>query len=137
MGFRKGAYATVWEIEVINTNLVKARIAISHKDKETDKYIQDFGGYITFAGTAAAGKALKLKEKDRIRLGDVDVITKSDKDKEKWYTNFYVYSFESPYELNSQRSEIDAGAVKSGENKIKFSSDGVDSGEINNSGLPF
>ena len=43
---------------------------------------------------AAAGKAAKLHEGDRIKLGDVDVSTFYNKEKQTEYTTFKVFSFE-------------------------------------------
>ena len=95
MGFRTGAYATIWgDVESVSETMSKGRISISHKNKETDEYVQDFGGFVCFFGTAAASKALKLSDKDRIKLGDIDVTTKYDKDKKVTYTTFAIYSFE-------------------------------------------
>ena len=85
MGFRKDAFATVWEVSRISDTMTKGRISISRKDKNTGEYVQDFGGFVAFCGTACARKALNLKEKDRIKLGDVDVSNRYDKEK-KVYT---------------------------------------------------
>ena len=94
MGFRKDTYATVWEIKPKSETMTNGRISINRKDKQTDQYVQDWGGYVTFLGTACASKAAKLKPKDRIRLGDVDVTNKYDKERQTTYTNFNIYSFE-------------------------------------------
>ena len=90
MGFRKESYATVWSVETVSDTLTKARISISRKNKQTGEYETDFSGFVSFVGTAAAKKASLLKEKDRIRLGDVDVTNKYDKEKNVTYTNFKV-----------------------------------------------
>lgn len=95
MGFRKDAYCTVWSVESISKTMTKARISISYKNKQTDQYEQEFGGFVTFVGTACANKALGLKEKSRIRLGDVDVTNSYDAKTKKEYTNFKVFSFET------------------------------------------
>lgn len=95
MGFRTGAYATVWEVKPVMQTITKVRISISKKNRDTGAYEQDFSGYVDFAGSTAANKALTLKERDRIKLGDVDVRnSKYDEVKKTRYTNFYVYSFE-------------------------------------------
>ena len=94
MGFRTGAYATVWEVSPHSERMTKVRMSISHKNKMTGEYENDYSGYCMFAGSGAAASAMKLKERDRIRLGDVEVKTKYDKDKKITYYNFYVYSFE-------------------------------------------
>lgn len=95
MGFRKDAWATCWGVEVKSDTLTQVRISTSRKDKQTEEYIQDFSGFVAFVGTANAKKASLLKEKDRIKLGDVEVTTKYDKEKETTYTNFKCYNFEA------------------------------------------
>ena len=94
MGFRKDTFATVWEVEPISDLVTKGRISISRKNKQTGVYEQDFGGYVKFIGSAAAKKAAQLKEKDRIKIGDVDVSNTYDREKKVTYTDFKVFSFE-------------------------------------------
>lgn len=101
MGFRSGAYATVWSVEPKRDTITNVRISISRKNKQTGEYEQDFGGFVDFVGTATAKKAAELKEKDRIKLGDVDVRTSYDKERNKSYTNFTCFSFESA-DVNGQ-----------------------------------
>lgn len=92
MGFRSGAFASVWSVEPGKGNFTKVRLSISRKNKD-GQYEQDFAGYCTFISQAHA-KAARLKEKDRIKLGDVDVSNSYDKDKQKEYVNFKVFDFE-------------------------------------------
>lgn len=94
MGFRKGAFATVWETEPISNTMTKARVSISRKNRNTGEYEQDFSGFIKFIGSAVSQKALALKPKDRIQLGDVDVSTFYNKEKNVTYTDFKVFGFE-------------------------------------------
>lgn len=95
MGFRSGAWATVWETESKFPTLTNGRISISKKNKETDSYEEDFSGFVAFVGTDAAKKALTLSQKDRIKLGDVEVSRKYVKESGKTYYNFKVYSFDT------------------------------------------
>ena len=127
MGFRNNNYCTVWEVESISDTNTKARISSSRKNKQTGEYETDFSGFVNFIGTAAAKKALGLKEKDRIRLGDVDVTTKYDKEKKVTYTNFKIFSFET-------QGEIDGGAGRTDEPPQIES---VDNGELDDDRLPF
>lgn len=127
MGFRKESYATIWTVEPISDTLTKARISISRKNKQTGAYDTDFSGFVRFVGTASAEKAACLKKKDRIRLGDVDVTTRYDKDKNVTYTNFKVFSFEIQDKLNSNNQQADTPAPKVL----------VDEGEVDDSRLPF
>ena len=94
MGFRNGAYATIWEITPETNTRTKGRISVSRKNKQTEQYEQDFGGFVEFIGTAAAGKALKLRERSRIKLGDVDVQTYYKKETGVTYTNYKIFSFD-------------------------------------------
>lgn len=95
MGFRSGAYATVWEVNSVSETMTKVRLSTSRKDKQTNEYETDFSGFVAFVGAKAAKDAAHLKEKDRIKIGDTDVTTKYDKEKKISYTNFTVFSFES------------------------------------------
>lgn len=94
MGFRTGAYAKIWEVSPFSDTSVKLRLSISRKNKQTGEYEQDFSGFVNAIGTAAAKKAACLKEGDTIKLGDVDVTTKYDKEKKVTYTNYKIFSFE-------------------------------------------
>ena len=71
MGFRKDAYATVWKVEPRSNTMTTCRISISRKNKQTGEYEQDFGGFVSFIGTAAASVAARLKERDRLLDGVV------------------------------------------------------------------
>ena len=120
MGFRKDSYATVWEVSRISDTMTKGRISISRKDKNTGEYVQDFGGFVAFCGTACARKALALKEKDRIKLGDVDVSNRYDKEKNTTYTNFNIFDFEmvdgsgGAQQSRAQERVVDDGEVDDG-----------------------
>ena len=128
MGFRKDAYATVWRVESISPTLTKAQLSISRKNKDGE-YEQDFGSYVAFIGTAAAAKAARLTDKDRIKLGDIDVSTKYDKEKKIMYTNFKIFSFETEEEFNADKSEAKTGAKAEEKNEPDL--------EIDDSNLPF
>lgn len=116
MGFRNGAYATVWEINPVSDTFVKARISIDRKNRDTGEYETDFSGWVQFNGTAACNSAVKLHERDRIKLGDVDVSNKYDKEKKQTYTNFKIWSFElqnnAPHnDANEPQRSVDDGEV--------------------------
>lgn len=125
MGFRQGCFATIWQVEPVKDTITKAKITTSRKNKNTGEYETDFSGFVTFLGTAAASKAAKLKEKDRIRLGDVDVTRKWDKEKQKEYINFNVFSFEMADAKTTSSPQADTNTEP------------VDSGEIETDDLPF
>ena len=92
MGFRNGSYMTVWAVEP-KENFTRLRMSSSRKNKQTGAYEQDWSGFASFVGSAKEAAA-KLKEKDRIKLGDCDVTTKFDSAKRVEYTNYVVFGFE-------------------------------------------
>lgn len=101
MGFRKDSWATCWGVDVKSDTMTQVRLSTSRKDKQTGEYIQDFSGFVAFVGSVAAKKASLLKEKDRIKLGDVEVVTKYDDEKKVTYTNFKCYNFETKDETTT------------------------------------
>lgn len=92
MGFKKDAYATCWSVKEGKGNSLRVRLSVSRKNKEGE-YEQDFSGFCTFIGTAKV-KAERLKPKDRIKLGDVDVSTWYNKEKGVEYVTYKVFDFE-------------------------------------------
>lgn len=93
MGFRNGAYATIWEVKKGKGNYSDVRLSTSKKDKSTGQYVQDFAGFVRFVGTAHE-QAARLNEKDRIKIGDCEVTNQYDREKKITYTNYAVFSFE-------------------------------------------
>ena len=101
MAFRTGAYAAVWEV-IPSTNYTDVRISTSRKRKDTGEYETDFQGRVRFIGEAHK----RIGQMDctkpdrgpifRIRLGDVSATQTYDKERDKNWVNFQVYSFEEP-----------------------------------------
>lgn len=125
MGFRQGSFATIWQIEPVKDTITKAKITTSKKNKNTGEYETDFSGFVTFLGTAVASKAAKLKEKNRIKLGEVDVTRKWDKEKQKEYINFNVFAFE----MADSKATSSPTTVENTE--------AVDNGEVETDDYPF
>ena len=126
MGFRTGAYAKVWEINPYSDTSVELRISISRKNKQSGEYEQDFSGFVYAVGTAAAKKAACLKRGYTIKLGDVDVTTKYDKQKEVTRTKYKIFSF-----------EVDGGNTSAPKPASNEPQPEVDSGDADDSRLPF
>lgn len=126
MGFRKDSFATIWSVEPTSDTLTKARISISRKNRQTGEYENDFSGFVSFVGTAAAKKAASLKERDRIKLCDVDVTNRYDKERNTTFTNFKIFSFEMVDGSQAQQSAASTEPQHP-----------VDDGEIDDSRLPF
>ncbi len=78
---------------------MNVRLSISRKNKDTGEYEDEFSGFCMFIGAAKA-KAERLKERDRIRLGDVDVTRRYDKERQKEYYTFKVFDFEMADDSN-------------------------------------
>lgn len=130
MGFRKDAFASVWGVEEGKGNTTKVRLSVSRK--KDGQYEQEFSGFCTFIGTAKA-KAEKLKEKDRIKLGDVDVTTWYNKDKGVEYVTYKVFDFE--FANNGGDSEPKANTKSS--KKSANLEDDTEDGDVSEDNLPF
>lgn len=123
MGFRAGAWASVWSVEEGRGNSKKVRISTSHKRKDTEEYEQDFSGFCMFIGPAK-NKAATLKPKDRIKLGDVDVTTWYNKEKGIEYVTYKVFDFEPVASNNTTTS-------------TPMSADIIEDGDVDEDDLPF
>lgn len=113
MGFRTGAYATVWEVNPVKDSVTRLRISVSKKVRDSDEYEQCFGGYVSCLGTTCAAQAAKLNVRDRIKLKDIDVENRYDKEKNVTYTNFNIWSFEDANIDQAANAELDALEARS------------------------
>lgn len=130
MGFRSGAYATVWDVKPKTPNITQIRITISKKPRGSDEYVQDFSGFCSVIGATPAQAALALKQRDRIKLGDVEVTTQYVEEKDTTYTNYAIFSFEK-VEENRQ-------ATATPQNSVEAQLDMVDNFDgSEEEGLPF
>ena len=124
MGFRTGAYAKVWSVEQGRGRFQKVRLSVSRKNKDTGEYDQEFSGFCMFIGNANA-KAERLKEGDRIRLGDVDVSNKYDREAKREYVDFKVFDFEFADSAPQQQpaaseNPVTSNPVESEEESLPF-----------------
>ena len=128
MGFRTGAYATIWQVKQGKGNYTDVRLSISKKNRQTNEYEQDFSGFVRFIGTAHQ-RANSLKERDMIRIGDCEVTNSYDKEKNVTYTNFAVFSFEdaSGVANTNQNSQTSPNPQSDGFMNIP---DGIDDSEL-------
>jgi hypothetical protein len=93
MGFRTGAFCKIWDVTPVSDRKTKLRVSISMKNKEGE-YVQEFSDFPVCLGSACASKAARLKKGDVIKLGDVDVSNRYDKEKRITYYDFKIFSFE-------------------------------------------
>ena len=94
MGFKTGAIAKVWEVIPVSDLMTRVKLSINHKNKKTGEFETEFNDYVIALGTATARNAAKLAKGDSIKLGDVDVTRRYDKESGKTYINWKVFSFE-------------------------------------------
>lgn len=130
MGFRQNGYMMVWAVEPSKSgNTTKVRLSSSRKNKNTDKYEQDFSGFCTFIGDAHKA-ASHLKERDRIKILECDVGTTYDKENKREYVNYKVFSFEMADGGNSpSNAKQDNTGNKPAGKRTAFDEEG-DTGEM-------
>lgn len=92
--FRNGAYCTIWGVSRDERGNVNVELSTSRKDKNTGEYSTDFSSkFVRFFGDAG-DKAMSLERGDRIKIAECGVTNRYDKEKERTYTNFYVFDWE-------------------------------------------
>ena len=130
MGFRTGAYATVWRTKETNSSKVtKAQISTNRKNRQTDEWERDFSHWVKFIGSAN-DKVATLGERARIRILECEVLADYNKEKETTYYDFVIYDFESV------DSEIPTKGTKPAAKKQAFPDEPVD-GDVSEDNLPF
>lgn len=117
MGFREGAFATVWEVTDQGSSFSKVRLSTSRKDKKTDEYVTDFNGFVSLIGNANSkvdmiNDAIGDDGRCRIKLGACDVSNKYDKDAGREYVNYALFDFEFPEERSAEHEEEPKPAKK-------------------------
>lgn len=134
MGFRQNGFCSVWSTEPSKTGkTTRVRLSSSRKNKMTDEWEQDFSGFCTFIGEAHE-MAQNLKPKDRIKILECDVSTTYDKEKNKEYVNYKVFSFE----MADGSSSNSNGNKTGGKKKSPLATDEGEVEELDeDSDLPF
>ncbi|MBR4490048.1 hypothetical protein IKP13_05370 [bacterium] len=92
--FASGYWAKIWEIKDIRDKYTDARISTSVKNKQTDKYEQDFGAFVRLVGQAHE-QIQYLSAEDRFKIIRCGVTNKYDKDKKTTYTNYVIFEIEA------------------------------------------
>jgi hypothetical protein len=101
MGFANGKYATCWTDR--NTNKVLnlfekyAEVQITTSKKKQDgTYETDFSGRCRFVGKSFEKiRRIDLREKDRLKLLEVETCNRYDKEKKRSFDSFIVWDFET------------------------------------------
>lgn len=94
MGFRNGAYATVWDIQPKSPKITVLRLSTSKKPRGSDEYVTDFSGFCACLGETVATAAKGLKVGDKIKLGEVETTSTYNKQTKENYVNYSIFSFE-------------------------------------------
>lgn len=124
MGFRQGAYATVWEIAEEGDKFTKIRISTSRKNKKTDEYVTDFNGFVRLVGDAhenwgLISDAIERNDRCRIKLGACDVSNRYDKEAGREYVNYTVFDFEMAESAQSDEEPEKSSRKSSGKTAAK------------------
>ena len=101
MGFANGRYATAWTDR--NTNNVLnifekyAEVQLTTSKKKQDgTYDTDFSGRCRFVGKSFEKiRRIDLREKDRLKLLEVETTNRYDKEKKTTYNTYIVWDFET------------------------------------------
>ena len=104
--FANNSYAKVWKIfpkEKPEQKFTMIQVSTSKKNKQTNKYETDFSGYVRLIGDAEK-KAPDLQAEDRIKLLNIGVTNKYDKESRKTTTNHLCFDFE-PSENKSKSND--------------------------------
>ena len=102
--FSNGSYATIWEIKEIKDKYSNIRISTSVNNKETDKYEEDFGGFVRMVGQAHQ-QLQYMSERDRFKIIRCGVSNKYDKEKKQTYWNCVVFEIEAVDPAGSAEEE--------------------------------
>lgn len=143
MGFRSGAYATVWEVTPRSEKVTQVRISTSKRQAGSESYMQDFCEFCSCIGETTAKAARALQHGDRIKLGDIETTSNFYKKVNdvwevlpKWeegarkFVNYNIYSFEKASEKH--------GAA--GRQAVEYEDPNIDNVDVvaeNDEGFPF
>lgn len=106
MGFRNGAYATIWKVKDGKGNYKEVQLSVSRKNKNTGEYQTEFNAWVRFVGMANE-RAEQLEEKSRIKIEACDVTNSYDREKKITYTNYTIFDFEVVGDRNAQPGVTD------------------------------
>ena len=113
MAFRNNAIATLWNnndwgtVIKFSDKYADIQMSTQKKNRLTNEYETDFSSKVRCLGKAFETlKTLELREKFRIKLLDVEVTNKYDKEKKVMYVNYLVWDLE-PYVMPEQQANGD------------------------------
>ena len=92
--FSVGSWAKIWDIKEIKDKYSEVRISTSIKNKNTNEYEQDFGGYVRMVGQAHQ-QLQYLSNGDRFKIVRCGVTNKYNKETKQTYTNYVVFEMDA------------------------------------------
>lgn len=104
MGFRNGAYLTLWEIND-KGNYADCRCSASKKNKQTNQYETDWSGFCRFIGKAHDVVIALSGEHPRVKIGECEVSNNYSKEKNITYTNYAVFTCEAADEPQQTQAQ--------------------------------
>ena len=137
MGYKNGAYCTVWTDKqtqkVVNMFDKYAEVQVTTSKKNANAkngYETDFSGRVRFIGKAFEKiRTMALAEKDKLKLLEVETTSKYDTQRQRQFTNFICWDFEPADSKPTAPRQPEV---------IERSSNGTYSlGEIGDAELPF
>ena len=139
MGFRNGAWMSVFGVYPKTNGVTQIRGCTSRKRRDTGEYETDFSGFCSCIGNDVAQKALQLHPTEghpvRIHLGDVEVkqtFEMVNGISQPKYTNYNIYSFDLGAEGNGGATP----PPKSYTDQLEAAYDGIVD-DADEEGLPF
>ena len=114
MGYKNNCFCTAWENKATNKVINKyekyAEVQLSTSKKVDGQYKNDWSDKVRFVGKAFEKiKDIELAEKDKIKLLEVEVTNKYDKERKLTYTNYVCWDFEcidTPKQSAPQQPEV-------------------------------
>ena len=113
MGFKNGAYCTVWNTKTENKVVVakekyaEVNLTISKK-KQDGTYETDFESRVRFIGKAFNKiKDLALEEKDKLKLTEVETTYKYNKEAQKPFWSFVCWDFETVDPVKKEMPKVE------------------------------
>ena len=105
--FANGYYAKIWQIKEIKDKYSEIRISISTKNKNTNEYEQQFGGFVRMCGQAHQQMSY-LNEGDRFKIVRCGVTNHYDKEKNTTYTNYLIFEIELAEDQEKKQADLAA-----------------------------
>ena len=124
MGFRAGAYATLWEVRPTKSDKVlSANVSISRK-RQDGTFDDEFSQWVKLIGNAKK-RGESITERTRIKILDCDVKAPYDKQERKTkFYDFVIFDFEDMNGNSSEKKSSSSGGTKQPAKRSAFEYEG-------------